>query len=146
MNTVLLMAKRTLVLVLACMVALVAPACDQSPSGSSGGAKATPPENVYTVRGRIVELPEKDKPASSLQIEHEPIANFVRQNGTLGMDSMIMPFSTNKGLSLEGIAVGDAVEFTFEVRWKSQPHLQVTKIVKLPPRTELHLGEAKSGD
>ena len=139
------MPRRALLLIVAAVAAaLAASACDQS-GANSPSAAASPPEQIYTARGRIAELPAKDQPASSLQIEHEPIDNFVRRDGTLGMDSMTMPFPTSKSVSLDGLAVGDAVEFTFEVRWKSQPHVQVTKIIKLPAGTELHFGSAKSG-
>lgn len=106
--------------------------------------KATPPEAVYTVRGKIESLPEPGKPASELRIQHEPIDNFVGQSGkVVGMDSMTMGFPLAKGVSLEGLAVGDVVEATFEVRWKSHPRFQTTKLVKLPADTELHFGKAK---
>lgn len=105
----------------------------------------TAPEAVYTVRGKIVSLPDPAKPGSSLQIMHEPIDNFVRQDGKLGMDSMTMPFPLAKGVSLDGFAPGDVVEATFEVRWKSQPRFQTTKLVKLPADTPVRVGKAAGG-
>ncbi len=105
----------------------------------------TAPEAVYTVRAKIAGLPAADKPGSSLQLQHEPIDNFVRQDGTLGMDSMTMPFPLAKGVSLDGFTVGDIVEVTFEVRWKSQPRFQTTRLVKLPADTVLRIGKARGG-
>ncbi len=123
--------------------AVITQSCDKSPATpASPTAQTSPPENIYTVRGRIAGLPAADKPGSSLQIEHEPIDNFVRQDGKLGMDSMTMPFKPAAGVSLEGLAKDDVIEFTFEVRWKSQPRMQLTKITKLPAGTELHFGKA----
>lgn len=127
--------------ILAAAVVCVGACKDDAPTP----AAATPPEAVYTVRGRIVSLPEASKPGSSLQLMHEPIDNFVRQDGTLGMDSMTMPFPLAKGVSLDGLAAGDAVEATFEVRWKSQPRFQTTKLVKLPANTPVRQGKAGGG-
>ncbi len=130
---------------LVCVCALAAGAmltlsCEKAPTASN--PSVSPPEAVYTVRGRIAGLPAADKPGSGLQIEHEPIDNFVGMDGSQGMDSMTMPFPLAKGVSLEGLSIDDKVEFTFEVRWKSQPRMQLTKIVKLPVGTELHFGKA----
>jgi Cu/Ag efflux protein CusF len=77
-------------------------------------------------------------------VYHEPIDNFVGADGkVVGMGTMTMPFPLAKGVSLEGLSVGDIVEVTFEVRWKSHPRTQTTKVVKLPAGTELHFGKAK---
>jgi hypothetical protein len=40
---------------------------------------------------------------------------------------------------LAGIAIGDGVEVAFEVRWKSDPRMLVTKLTKLAPEAELGL-------
>lgn len=130
-----------------CAIAIFAAlvlSCEKPPAPAPAAAttRVSPPENIYTVRGRIASLPAANKPGSSLQIEHEPIDNFVRQDGTLGMDSMTMPFPLAKDVALDGLAKDDLVEFVFEVRWKSQPRMQLTKITKLPPGTELHFGKA----
>jgi hypothetical protein len=114
--------------------------CDRQPATA---APATPPEQVYMVRGRITGLPIAGQPGSELAIAHEAIPSFVRNDGKLGMNAMVMPFTPAPGVSLEGLAVGDPVEFTFEVRWKSKPRMQLTKISKLPADTELVL--PKSG-
>lgn len=135
----------------ACVVCVGAIAWGLTPAGCTktpekqSAVQATPPEQIYSVRGRIAALPTADKPGSSLQIEHEPIDNFVRQDGKLGMDAMTMPFPLAKGVSLEGLNKGDIVEFTFEVRWKSQPRMQLTKIGKAATGTEVRTGKANPG-
>ncbi len=108
----------------------------------AGCGPAVPPaDQVYTVRGVIKQLPEEGKPANSLMIMHEPIENFVRSDGKLGMNTMTMPFPPAKGLSLEGLAIGDIVEVVWEVRKSAEPRSQVTSIKKLAPDTELHFGK-----
>lgn len=115
------------------------PSCSRSPA-------LPPPDQTYTVRGRIEMLPDARKPGSELQIQHEPISTFVNMQGKVQpMDSMIMPFEPAPGVSLNGLGVGDPVEFTFEVRWKSRPAMQLTRIQKLPDGTQLHLGRATGG-
>ena len=61
------------------------------------------------------------------------------------MNEMSMDFlGIAPGVDLSQLKVGDPIEFTFEVRWKSDPRSLVTKIVKLPPDTKLRLsGEGK---
>jgi hypothetical protein len=100
------------------------------------------PDAVYTVRGRVMMLPEPGKPMSDLQIHHEAIDTFVNPNGTVGMPAMIMPFPVSKGVRLDGLAVGDPVEFTFAVWTKpGQRGYEVTGIRKLPAETALDLPE-----
>ncbi len=98
-----------------------------------------PPGQRYTVRGRIEQLPDPARPAAELMIHHERIEHFVRQDGTLGMNEMTMPFPVAKGVALQGLAVGDPVEFTFQVRWGGSPLYQVTEIRELPAGTTLQL-------
>lgn len=122
--------------VLFCAVVLNLGACSRPPA-------LPPPDSIYTVRGRVVQLPEPGKPASSLQIHHEPIDSYVRADGRLGMNAMTMPFTPAPGLTLEGIAVGDVVEFRWEVRKGNRGGSFVTALAKLPADTPLNLGKAK---
>jgi Cu/Ag efflux protein CusF len=100
--------------------------------------EAEAPAASYAVRGQVKSLPSAaDK---EIFIHHEAIPSFRSQEGTeIGMDSMSMPFTVDKALSLEGIAPGDAVRFAFEVRWDARPTTRVVAIEKLPPGTELEL-------
>jgi Cu/Ag efflux protein CusF len=119
------------------------PGCSRSPGN---GKASTPAEQVYTLRGRITGLPVQGRPLSELTIMHEDLPTFVGKDGTMvGMKAMEMPFTPAKGVSLKGLAVGDPVEFTFEMRWKSQPHSQLTRIKKLPADTELRIPKSDHG-
>lgn len=98
-----------------------------SPSRTPAGAAS------YTLRGRIEQLPDPAVKGSTLQIHHEKVPTFTDQDGkVIGMNEMVMPFPPAAGLSLDGFAVGDNVEFTFEVRWDRIPFQQATRIAKLP--------------
>lgn len=125
-----------------CVMAVVGSAgCEREPAKPAATpAPATAPAQVYTVRGRINSLPSKDNPLSGLTIAHEEIPSFVGKSGTVvGMRAMVMPFTPAPELSLDGLAVGDPIEFVFEMRWQPKAMSQVTRITKLPPDTELVL-------
>ena len=127
------MASAMLLALWSCHVA----GCSRAPAP----APATKADQVYTLRGQIAMLPDPAKPANELQIRHEPIPNFVNKEGkVVGMNAMIMPFTPAPGLSLSELAVGDIVEFTFEVRWTSRPASRVTTIRKLAADTKLDFG------
>ena len=116
------------------LLCALAPACSKTPP-------APQPEHVYTVRGQVVAVPDSSRPKSTLQIRHEPIPGYINQKGEqTGMGSMTMPFPTVPGLDVSGLAPGDAVEFTWEVRWTPPPFARVSRIAKLPPGTALNFG------
>ncbi|MDX2131888.1 MAG: copper-binding protein [Planctomycetota bacterium] len=121
---------RGVVLVLASFAALALGACAR---------ELPPPDQTYTVRGRIDALPQ---PPAPLAIHHELIPEFLDRTGkVVGMREMVMDFpDLAPGVSLEGLKAGDPIEFTFEVRWKSDPRARVTRIVRLPDDTTLELG------
>jgi hypothetical protein len=128
-----MMTRRATVLLAAALLiggGAALPACHRS-------GNAPPPDHIYTVRGRVETLPEPGATRRVMQIYHEAMPNFVRPDGTLGMESMSMPFPVAPGVSLEGIGVGDAVEFTWEYRKQGNPRYQVTAIRELPPETRL---------
>ena len=104
--------------------------------GSCGREAPPPPADVYTVRGVVERLPQAGGPDSALYIHHAAIPSFRDEHGeVVGMMSMTMPFPVAAGVSLAGIAPGDAVEFTFTVAWKQPAGYQVSRIEKLPPGT-----------
>lgn len=112
-------------------------------TGANGTGAGNPSNDIkaYTVRGRIIALPDASG-KQPLDIHHEEIPDFVGWSGNVvGMKEMIMPFANlAPGVTLDGFAAGDAVEFVFEVRWNAPPRTLVTKIAKLPAGTELKLG------
>lgn len=120
--------------------------CSRAPdAGGASSKKLAPPDYVHFVRGRIVQLPEEGKPVNSLQIHHEPIEAWVRPDGTLGMNAMIMPFKPAPSLDLKPFAVGDIVEFRWEVRQRGNGPSLVTQLTRLPPETVLNLGKTGGG-
>lgn len=100
----------------------------------------------YTTRGRVAMLPDLTNPTSELRIHHEAIDDFKHGDGSPApMKSMTMPFPPGPGVSLDGLAVGDVVEFTFDVQWEPTPGMSVTAIRKLPGDTGLQFDVASNG-
>jgi len=125
----------------ACLLAACGekPATHTSSPGASTSA-STPADASYTVRGRIDGLPTPDG-KGYLHIHHEDIPDFKGRDGSVtGMKEMSMDFlGVAPSVDLSQLNVGDPIEFTFEVRWKSDPRSLVTKIHKLPPDAKLNL-------
>lgn len=93
---------------------------------------------TYTVRGQVTQLPVEGNPANGFQVYHEAIDRFRGRDGEVtGMDPMAMPFPLAKGVSLEGVQVGDPVELTLTVDWKAEPPVQITNLRELPAGTKL---------
>jgi Cu/Ag efflux protein CusF len=131
--------------VFAATLVLSAAACEEraKPNAASAPSAAARADDVYTVRGVVKELPEAGKPATQLKIHHEEIPTFIGFDGKpVGMKEMTMPFPLAPGVSLEGHAVGDTVEFVFEV-FRAGKRYHLTKITKLPAETELKLKAPK---
>lgn len=166
------MESHRFVCIAACVIGtLVLASCDQTastaPNGSTsgnadGGApshgaesqfipQGTTPqgevEQTYTTRGVIMALPGPNTAKQYLQIHHEEIPNFVGRSGNIvGMKEMIMDFpDVASGEVVRGLKVGDAIRFTFEVRWKGTPRTLVTSIEKLPEDEKLELSEVVEG-
>ena len=104
--------------------------------GSCGREAPRAAAEAYTVCGVVERLPQAGGQDSALYIHHAAIPSFRDEHGkVVGMMSMTMPFPVAAGVSLAGIAPGDAVQFTFTVAWKQPVGYQVTRIEKLPPGT-----------
>lgn len=106
--------------------------CDRQAPSAAASVVAT-----HTVRGQIESLPEKDNPASSLSIKHEDIPGWDRGDGTKGMRSMEMAFPVAQGVSLDGLAISDKVEFVVEQTPRDPIPYRVVRIGKLPADTQL---------
>lgn len=106
-----------------------------SPSGTPNSTTKT-----YTIRGRIEQLPDPAVKGSMLQIHHERIEDWVNSKGEVkGMNSMVMPFPPIQGVSLDGLAIGDLVEFKAEFDYSRLPPQRTVSITKLPPDTALNI-------
>jgi Cu/Ag efflux protein CusF len=95
----------------------------------------------YTVRGQVASVPVAGDPRTEFQVRHEAIPEFKGPGDEVGMDTMTMPFPLRDGVSLEGIAVGDKVEVTFEVIYdlvkKSPVDWDAVSVKELPAETAL---------
>lgn len=92
----------------------------------------------------MIGLPKAGDPSSAFTLFHEDINEWMRPDGGKGMHAMMMPFPLAKGVSLEGIDVGDKVEVSVR-QYKSGPiPYEVLTIRKLPSNTALSLPEQKS--
>ena len=95
-----------------------------------------PPDAVYTSRAEVVATPAPGN--RSLLLRHESIPDFRSRTGEVdGMDSMTMPFTLARDLSVEGLEEGDAIDFDFEVRWDGDPILRISRLEELPAETTL---------
>ena len=100
--------------------------------------------HTYTVRGQVTQLPDPGSPGSSLYISHEAVDNFVGRSGEVeGMDPMNMPFPVADGVSLDGIAPRDVVEFDLHVDWEADRAVEITRIRELPADTQLQFRAAE---
>jgi len=119
-------------------VASIAPG---DPQAQIGAKELRPGVWRYTTRGRIERLPKATGIARDLAIHHEALTAFYNREGKdVGMGVMVMDFpSIAPGVSLEGLAVGDAVVFDFDVDWSSQDVWTVTRLKRLPNDTPLDL-------
>jgi hypothetical protein len=107
-------------------------------------APLPPADATYTTRGVVQQLPTP--PANELMVLHETVPEFVDRKGeTTGMESMTMPFSVAADVPLTGLAEGDKVEMTFEVRWQGPTILLVTALRELPADAEVAVGGAARG-
>lgn len=111
-------------------------------SGCSGGGEAGRNAKVYTVRAEVEKLPEGEG-TPMLGLRHEAIDDYTSRDGrVMGMDAMSMPFVVGEEASLEGVAVGDVIEFKLRVDWEAEEPIEITEIRELPPGTRLTFGEA----
>jgi len=122
-----------LLLALACFQG----ACDSDGDKSRQGPADSPlgDGQTYTVRGRVDVVSPGE-----LSVHHEAIPTFInRQGKSAGMVSMQMPFAVSDRVDVVGVHVGDLVEIDVLTRWSARPPLQIVRLRKLPPDTELTL-------
>jgi len=94
---------------------------------------------TYDTRGQVVEVPRDA--GGELVVHHEAVSGFRDREGKPSeMESMSMPFAVAPTVALAGIAPGDKVEMTFEVRWTGEPALRIVALRELPESTALDLG------
>lgn len=135
---------------------------EAAPGGSAPSAKTDPlaglTVHTYTVRGEIVSLPDA---INDLQVRHEAIPEFKNPDGSMGMNTMIMPFWPPQGLSrddariagriasfsVEGRVPGEKVEVVFDVLWNADGTIlgyYATSVTPLAPDTVLDFSPLES--
>lgn len=139
-------ARRSVAALFAVTIAVfaLAPGCSKSePKPASAQTRTA----EYTVRGRVVGLPDPARPASAFQVHHEPIPEF-KSNWAKppdGMNEMSMSFPLAPGVSVDAFKVGDAVELTFSVSYDAASGgpsgYQVVRLAPLPEGTALQIRE-----
>lgn len=120
-----------LVLVAAVFPTLAICGCERTPAAVAGP--------THTVRGRVMKLPVAGDPSSSFSVFHEDIPQWLRPDGTRGMNAMIMPFPLAKGVSLESISLDDAVELSVQQYTTGPLPYEATAVRKLSSDTQLAL-------
>jgi hypothetical protein len=105
--------------------------CERTPAAVAGP--------THTVRGRVMKLPVAGDPSSSFSLFHEEIPQWLRPDGTRGMNAMIMPFPLAKGVSLDGIVLDDIVELSVRQYTTGPLPYEATSVKKLPSDTPLTL-------
>lgn len=113
-----------------------------------GCSEADPPQpttsaaetNTYEVRGVVVDLPRAGDPTSEFVVSHEALPDFVRSDGSLGMNAMVMPFVPQNEVAFDGISVGDKIAFTWVVWWEGRiPRSTIADLRRLDQDTPLEL-------
>jgi len=119
-----------------CLTCLLLLACAEE---SEPAASADAVVHTYSLRGQIVSLPDAADPASELKIRHEAIKDFKNAKGEAEpMRTMTMAFSPATDTTLDGLTVGDAVEFKFHMHWSPSMQMQADTFKKLPADAELN--------
>lgn len=99
-------------------------------------AEDSAPQHTFTVRGIVRRLPSPDAPRREVFIRHERIPGFVNMKGEVDpMPAMTMPFELAGEETFEGIAIGDEIEFTYDVWWGDKPKDRIRNVKKLAPGT-----------
>lgn len=118
---------------------------NQTAAAETGASEAGDGTRTYSVKGRVAQMPTAESPLSEFMIHHEAIPDFVNAKGEAsGMKEMTMPFPLGEGVSTEGLSVGDAVAFTFNVDWTTDdgtPAYYITKIEPLAEGETLNISE-----
>lgn len=108
---------------------LLLPASLTSAGCGDDDGPSTPPDGSYDVAGVVESLPRDGADRREMTVAHEEIPDFVGRDGQeVGMEAMTMQFVVAQDVDLEGVAVGDGVDLTFEVRWNDRPMLLITRL------------------
>lgn len=111
---------------------------------ASTAAPSTIAVHTYTVRAMVTLLPSKENPAASFTVRHEPLPQFMGEQGKLGMPAMEMPFPLKDGADISTVHLGQKIELTFEVDYDTEARrptgYRATRFTPLPDDTRLNFG------
>ena len=113
--------------------------CGSKHSGKPQSSTTQPGTTYsYHLRGIIKALPAAGESPENVSIKVPPIAHWVGMSGKIEpMMAMTMPYQLASGVTLQGIATGDKVAFTYKVNWTAD-RMVVTRIKKLPAQTMIN--------
>ena len=107
-------------------------ACGGKAPDSPPAQASKRPVKSYTVRGTVHALPQPLQRPPMLSISHDEIPGYVDSLGEVTtMLPMTMEFPYARDVSLDGIAPGDQVEFTFVVDDRRMPPIEITRLQEL---------------
>ena len=128
--------------VIAILGAIIIAGCSSGQTNEQPAAAASDAQ-TYVVRGEVISVPQAGKPGTQFIVKHEPVDNFRDASGQIvGMNTMAMPFTPGKGVSLEGIRPGDKIEMRWVIQWKPEAKEYLESVRKLPAETQLRFGKA----
>jgi len=128
--------------IIAMLGAIIAAGCPQGQTNGKPEAVASDAK-TYVVRGEVISVPQEGKPGTQFIVKHEPIDNYSDAGGRIvGMDTMGMPFTPGRDVSLEGIRPGDKIEMSWVLQWKPEAKEYLESVRKLPAETQLKFGKA----
>jgi hypothetical protein len=144
----------SLFLSVAGLMVLPLAACSKEATPAAAAGPSDPagePAYVYEgVRGIVEALPAGGARPTELRIHHEHIPSFkdpktgvvfVNSDGVPGMRSMVMDMPPGAGVSLDGIAVGDPVEFTLAVWTEPRVAWRAKGLRELPAGTAIDFAD-----
>jgi hypothetical protein len=88
-------------------------------------------------------LPKPGDPSSTFSVFHETIPDWLRPDGSKGMNAMVMPFPLANGVSIDGLAVGDAVEVVVRQYTTGPLPYETLSVKKLTSEIPLNLPQAE---
>jgi hypothetical protein len=112
----------------------------QSKHSTPSQSATTEPGTTYTyhLRGIIKALPQPGQSPRSVSLKVGPIAHWIGLSGKVEpMMAMTMPYQLAHGVTLQGMAKGDKVAFTYQVNWIAD-RMVITRIKVLPASTVIH--------
>jgi hypothetical protein len=148
-------AARVLMACLLSAVALTGCSSKTEKSAESSFNAVAAPTEVYVVKGIVTALPIGEDPRATLRIHHEAIPDFKDKHGKVymnpdgvpGMKAMEMPFDTlGPNVHLDGIEIGDKIEFELSIAREPRTSFAITRITKLPASTVIDYSDKVAPD